>query len=563
MPKYIFVNGVMKLDPNYKAPTASQDQPSNAVTNPQALTVISSTTDIQEASAAQEKAMGKPMQVSEATQSSMEIMLDPDYANQFKAKNRDGSPAALEGGYLLDALSNIFARYEVPIGLINKLLALTEYNLNFLIDDSGSMTTPSDLLITQACPQVRQARDPHQQRARSNGDEKYLTRWEEAEDRIHILIDMLAYIPIENLKISFFNNTPGNLFLSHTGKTPQQFADDAHEKIKQSFNYLPIKKTPLYGILENSFRSTGKTMHYVFTDGEPSDRTIDEVKLLIKNRAHPEMNPLSLMSCTNNDDESKWMKEIEEDAPYTSELDDFVSEQKEVLGDQGQAFPFTRGFWLICQLVAAINPYDLDAMDESVPFTKKTMNDLLGRNLTIQEYQHYFNNNPHAAKYRHQQREFEREDILAHHIVKPQGSMQSHQPTPQTAGYPNQPAAPYGGHPGNPYPPQPIAPYTGYPNQQPGVAPTGYPPQTAQPGYPNQKPVVPPTGYPPTHTAGNQPGYPTQQPGVPPTGYPQAGAPSQYPGTFFNPQMPGQYPQQQYPGAQQPSPQPANNYYKH
>jgi hypothetical protein len=28
------------------------------------------------------------------------------------------------------------------------------------------------------------------------------------------------------------------------------------------------------------------------------------------------------------------------------------------------------GFYLVCTLVAALNPTDLDALDESVPFTK-------------------------------------------------------------------------------------------------------------------------------------------------------------------------------------------------
>ena len=40
-------------------------------------------------------------------------------------------------------------------------------------------------------------------------------------------------------------------------------------------------------------------------------------------------------------------------------------ESREILKDQGKALPFTVGFYLICSLVAAMNPNDLDAMDES------------------------------------------------------------------------------------------------------------------------------------------------------------------------------------------------------
>jgi hypothetical protein len=93
------------------------------------------------------------------------------------------------------------------------------------------------------------------------------------------------------------------------------------------------------------------------------------------------------------------MKEIEEKAPFTSETDDFVSERKEVLHDQGPVFPYTKGLWLMCLLVGAINPYDLDALDESRPLSRFTMSQLLGRDLTPQEYRRYFDAFPHRAKF--------------------------------------------------------------------------------------------------------------------------------------------------------------------
>lgn len=82
-----------------------------------------------------------------------------------------------------------------------------------------------------------------------------------------------------------------------------------------------------------------------------------------------------------------------------SELDDYCDEREEVMGDQGAAFPFTKGFWLVSQLVAAINPDDLDAIDENVPFTKMSLDNMLGRNHTPEEYHYYFERNPHAHLY--------------------------------------------------------------------------------------------------------------------------------------------------------------------
>lgn len=85
------------------------------------------------------------------------------------------------------------------------------------------------------------------------------------------------------------------------------------------------------------------------------------------------------------------LSDCEEVAPYCSESDDFKDESEEVLRDQGAALPYTVGFHLVCQLVAAMNPDDLDAMDESAPFTKQTLDNLLGIQHNEETYRHYFN----------------------------------------------------------------------------------------------------------------------------------------------------------------------------
>lgn len=111
---------------------------------------------------------------------------------------------------------------------------------------------------------------------------------------------------------------------------------------------------------------------------------------LLKQRPRPEKTPITFISCTNEDDQVEWMKIAEEIIPYCSESDDFGDESREILRDQGKALPYSRGFHLICQLVAAMNPDDLDAMDESVPFTKQTLDHLLGLKSTEETYRHYF-----------------------------------------------------------------------------------------------------------------------------------------------------------------------------
>jgi hypothetical protein len=53
----------------------------------------------------------------------------------------------------------------------------------------------------------------------------------------------------------------------------------------------------------------------------------------------------------------------------------------------------------MCLLVGAINPNDLDAMDDSRPFTKFTLENVMGRGLTPQEYYRYWSEHPTSREY--------------------------------------------------------------------------------------------------------------------------------------------------------------------
>lgn len=140
-------------------------------------------------------------------------------------------------------------------------------------------------------------------------------------------------------------------------------------------------------------RGQGATIaRYFFGDGKPNGgkQAIDAIIQMVLNRENPEGNPITFISCTNEDEAVEWMKDCEEISPYCSESDDFRDEADEVLRDQGKALPFSKGFHLICQLVSAMNPHDLDAMDESIPFTKFTLDNLLGIVHNDTSYKHYF-----------------------------------------------------------------------------------------------------------------------------------------------------------------------------
>lgn len=253
-------------------------------------------------------------------------------------------------------------------------MMLSEFqSLEFIIDDSGSMQC-----LTDACDPV--TRQPY-------------TRWKEAQIRLKEIIEILAYVPFTQVGIEFLNRT-NRISLTRQGRPPAAFLQDAYQQIDAVFAKGPAGTTPALEKLQESFiRGQGVSIaRYFFGDGTPNGgvRAQQEITQILKNRQDPAGNPMTFISCTNEDDQVEWMKDCEEIAPYCSESDDFKDEAQEVLRDQGAALPYTKGFHLICTLVAAMNPDDLDAMDESIPFTKGTLDNLLGVQHNEESYKHYF-----------------------------------------------------------------------------------------------------------------------------------------------------------------------------
>lgn len=362
--RFVKINGVMRLNPAYKKYREAQGQATTTALNPEkSLPVVSNTEQYAEWCAASNAAGCAEVQLSESTKTTMQKFHEP------KVYQKVG----LNPDAILADLGKIFAKHEAPIGLLNKLLVLTEYDeLEFIIDDSGSMGRESD--TRDAVGRIQ-------------------TRWEEAHTRIKEMLELLAYVPTPRITVCFFNRE-NVIQLKRGGETPEIFLQNIYKQLDAAFEKYPQGSTPAKRCLENSFqRHHGKRVsRYFFCDGEPDggESAKKAIACMVKHRSDPQGNPLTFLSCTNEDDQVAWMKTLEEEAPFCAEYDDFEDEAREVAYDQGKAFPFTRGFHLIGQLVGAMYPNDLDAMDESIPFTKWTLENLLGVQMSQEEYRCYF-----------------------------------------------------------------------------------------------------------------------------------------------------------------------------
>lgn len=132
--KFVKINGIMKLNPEYKTWKESKGQIASTVPNAaNALPVVTTMADYEALNQAVVIAGDAvPVTWAESTNATMEILREPEIC----------VAAGMTPDTMLNRLQVIFDKYEVPIGLINKLLILSEFDiLEFLIDDSGSMVS--------------------------------------------------------------------------------------------------------------------------------------------------------------------------------------------------------------------------------------------------------------------------------------------------------------------------------------------------------------------------------------------------------------------------------------
>ena len=370
--RHVVVNGLLKtIQVDAAGNPIANAAPTQGSTLADPNKALSFATNFDEASSAAEAA---GTQLAPSTIQALETVQNPEYLNKF------GNPQ-VAGTAIYDLMNQIFTKIQAPIGLANKLLILQGYNIHIKIDDSGSMS--------------------------------YGGRWWQAKSRILEMMDLLQVVPTGPVTLSFLDRRD-TITINRLGKTPAQFFQIAADWINSRFANSPNGGTPIYRNIDNMFRQArGQTAHFIITDGQPtgygsdredSEREINDVKNRILRRNNPLGNPVTLMCCSTNPLDTEWMHEVEEIAcipgrppGYVAALQNFDAERLEVLNDQGAWLPYTRSVWLICSLVAALNPNDLDALDQHAPLSKTIIDSFLGRLSTMTEYEGYFLQHPNAT----------------------------------------------------------------------------------------------------------------------------------------------------------------------
>ena len=241
-PKYTKVNGVTKLNPDWKKWKEVQNangQPATTTLSPKkALPVVTNLEDHKLLCEASVAKGGQEIPLAEATIATMEIMQEPEIAME----------AGMQADQVLDQLGQVLNKYEVPMGLMNKLMVLSEYDyLEFMIDDSGSMNAVSDTLDART-------RKPQ-------------SRWQEAQTRLKSMLEILAYVPFQEIQVCFLNRSQ-RLSLVRHGRSPQEFLNDACRQVDQVFLQSPAGTTPVLDrIYESLARGDGRNVsRYLFCE---------------------------------------------------------------------------------------------------------------------------------------------------------------------------------------------------------------------------------------------------------------------------------------------------------
>merc|ERR1711959_161955 len=118
--------------------------------------------------------------------------------------------------------------------------------------------------------------------------------WQEAHQRLKEMVEILAYVPFQQIGIEFLNRKD-RVSLKRNGRAPKVFLADAYKQIDAQFAKGPSGTTPVLEKLQESFlRGQGHSIsRYLFGDGLPNggNRAIKEICSIIKNRAEPALNP--------------------------------------------------------------------------------------------------------------------------------------------------------------------------------------------------------------------------------------------------------------------------------
>jgi len=242
-------------------------------------------------------------------------------------------------------LQAVLDHFEITVAQANELVALEDYKIVVIADDSASMKKPAAFMQTRKLGETRPLR----------------TRWQELQETITEIVDIASCLDGEGVDVFFLNR-------------PTVFAvgESQEQQFVQAFSAPPKGGTPLSERLQEVLAKTGgeqkQVLLFILTDGEPSGGT-DYFSEVISEAISTKRMKIQILACTADDEEIAWLNAVDRRFQEVDVVDDYHSERKEVLA--AEIVPrFTRGDWCMKAMLGPIS-HKFDAWDEKLD-KKKT-----------------------------------------------------------------------------------------------------------------------------------------------------------------------------------------------
>eukprot|EP01062_Namystynia_karyoxenos_P070072 TRINITY_DN65459_c0_g1_i1.p1 TRINITY_DN65459_c0_g1~~TRINITY_DN65459_c0_g1_i1.p1 ORF type:complete len:390 (+),score=142.45 TRINITY_DN65459_c0_g1_i1:106-1170(+) len=228
-------------------------------------------------------------------------------------------------------LQRLLDIYEITIAEAAEFAPLREYEITFVLDDSGSMN------ITD--PGAKQ------------------TRWQELRETTRAMIGFATYFNRGGTTVNFLNRDP-----IHGIEDP----DD--NRLLDTFRRPPAGTTPLTHAVQKVVEQSRAPhlLMVIATDGEPDGGSRGFMAALRRIIADKSRNVrFQIMACTDDDDAVGWLNDFDLEFAEVDVCDDYQSERKEVL-QTGRMPRFTRGDWVMKALLGPVSQ-KFDKWDELSP----------------------------------------------------------------------------------------------------------------------------------------------------------------------------------------------------
>ena len=222
----------------------------------------------------------------------------------------------LTGEQRMENLKVIARDMEIPTEMVMDLRSVENYEVVFIIDDSGSMNAAIPATDPFALPQ---------------------TRWTELQDTVTNIIKIVTCFDPDGVDLYFLNRPPVKNVISV-------------DQVKGAFTKLPSGYTPLvqamsFAVKEKVSRESKPLLMIVATDGVPTDVNgkldKDGFKTWLKKRDADRIR-MSILACSDRDEDVGYLDKLDKDIKNLDVSDDYKSEYEQYMKLHKDG-TFTRG----------------------------------------------------------------------------------------------------------------------------------------------------------------------------------------------------------------------------